>query len=205
MPSALATIISRLRTTLDDATSTIWSDAELTAHIQRALRDLSHFIPREQKTTKATTNGSRDMDISTLTERVRIVAVEFPVGNFPKTFTRFSLWLDTLTMLDAEGNGANCYIYWHAVHAINGTKTLPEDHDETLLFVSAALACDQQAAGVTDTLATGGPGTERDWSSLAAHFRARYNERINPRRGVRVTRMYTPVEPTATQDSDPGP
>jgi len=205
MPSALATFVARLQVVLDDAGAAIWTSAELEAHIQRALRDLSHHVPREQKTTKATVNGSRDLDISTLTERIRVVAVEFPIGAFPIITVRFSLWGDTLTMLDAVGDGANCYIYWHSHHVINGTKTLPEDHDETLLFAAAALACDQQVADTIDTLATGGPGTERDWASLAYHFRLRYQERVKPRRGVRVGRTYTPAEPLPSQDSDPGP
>jgi len=206
MPSALATIRARLQIVLDDAGAAFWTTGELDAHIQRALEDLSHHIPLEVKATVATVNGSRDVDISTLTKRVRVVAVEYPISQWPRVYARFSLWLDVLTIIDDPiPDGANCYVYYHALHTINATKTLPEDHEETLIFGAAARACDQQQADASNTLATGGPGVVRDWASLARHFRSQYEARLHPRRGLRQTRFYRPHEPTATQDSDPGP
>lgn len=206
MPTALATLVARLQTMLDDESAAVWTTAQLEDHIEAALRDISHWLPQQKKNTLATVSGSRDLDISTLTDRVRVRAVEYPVGNFPHTWVRFSLWADTLTILDDPvPDGSNCYVYWHALHVVNGTKTLPADHDETLLYGAAANACDAKAASTTDTLPTGGPGTERDFAALAAHFRYRYEERRDPRAGLRINRMYRPIEPTATQDTDPGP
>src|SRR3990172_10941021 len=96
MPTALATIRGRLQTVLDDAAAGVWTTAELDQHIQDALRDLSHRIPRERTTTIATTAGSRDVSLATLTERVRLVAVEWPTGSDPKNFVDFSEWPDLL-------------------------------------------------------------------------------------------------------------
>ena len=206
MPTALATIRGRLQTKLDDAAAGVWTTGELDQHIQDALRDLSHRIPRERTNTIATTNGSRDVALTTLTERVRIVAVEWPTGNDPKSFVDFSEWADVLRIASvAVPDGSNCNIYWQSLHSINGTKTLPEDYDEALTFAAAGLACDQQAADTTNTLPTGGPGSVADWRRLAAHFRARYEERVTPRRGIRHARLYAPAEPTPTQTTDPGP
>src|SRR3989304_2416889 len=107
MPTALATIRVRLQTVLDDAAAAVWTTAELDQHIQDALRDLSHRVPRERTTTIATTNGSRDVSLATLTERVRIVAVEYKTGADPKTFVDFSEWADVLRILgDAVPDGA---------------------------------------------------------------------------------------------------
>ena len=74
-----------------------------------------------------------------------------------------------------------------------------------LVFAAAARACDQQDADATNSLNTGGPAATRDWGSLANHFRSRYEERVRPRRGVRRKRLYSPAEPTPTQNTDPGP
>lgn len=206
MPTALAAIIARLQIVLDDAAAAFWTAAELTEHIQGGLRDLSHRIPRERTTTIATTNGSRDVALTTLTERVRIVAVEYKTGADPKTFVPFSVWEDTLRLLSAAvPDGSNCIIYWQSLHSINATKTLPDDYDETLTFAAAARACDQQDADSTNALNVGGPAATRDWGSLANHFRSRYEERVRPRRGIHRKRLYTPAEPTPTQSSDPGP
>ena len=206
MPTTLATIRGRLQTVLDDAAAAVWTTGELDQHIQDALRDLSHRIPRERTTTIATTSGSRDVSLATLTERVRIVAVEWPTGSDPKNFVDFSEWADVLR-IDSLGipDGTDCIIYWQSLHSINGTKTLPEDYDDALVHAAAARACDQQAADTTNVLTTGGPGSIADWRRLAAHFRARYEERVAPRRGIRHKRLYAPAEPTATQNTDPGP
>ncbi len=206
MPSALATIRGRLQIVLDDAGAAFWTTAELDAHITRTLEDLSHYLPQEKKATVATSSGSRDVDISALTKRVRIVAVEYPISQWPRAYVRFSVWLDVLTIInDPTPDGSNCYVYYHTLHTINGTDTLPEDHDETLIFGAAARACDQQQADATNTLATGGPASGRNWGSLARHFRTQYEARLHPRRGIRQTRFYSPDRPTASQDSDPGP
>ena len=206
MPTALATIIARLQIALDDSAATFWTTAELTEHIQRALRDISHHIPLDNKTTISTTPNNRDISLTTLTNRVGIVAVEYKTGAWPKTFQPFSVWSNTLTLTgDTVPDGSNAAIYWHSHHLINGDKTLPEDQDETLLFCAAAFACDQQAADATNQLTTGGPLTDRDWSSRAASFRARYEDRVKPRRGIRTHSMFAPQEPLPTQDTDPGP
>ena len=206
MPTALATIIARLQIALDDATATFWTTAELTEHIQRALRDISHHIPLEKKSALTTVASNRELSIATLTPRIGIVAVEYKTGAWPKTFQPFSVWGDTLTFTgDTVPDGANADIYWHGQHTINGTKTLSEDQDETLLFGAAAFACDQQVADATNQLTAGGPATPRDWRSLAASFRARYEDRLKPRRGIRTHSMFAPQEPLPTQDTDPGP
>src|SRR3990172_4843493 len=202
MPTALATIRGRLQTVLDDAAAAVWTTAELDQHIQDALRDLSHRIPRERTTTITTTADSRDVSLTTLTERVRIVAVEYKTGNDPKTFVDFSEWADVLRLLgDAVPDGANCIIYWQSLHSINGTKTLPEDYDDALVHAAAARACDQQAADTSNAVTTGGPAAVADWRTLAASFRDKYEERIRPRRGIRRKRFYAPAEPTTTQNT----
>ena len=207
MPTALTVIRGRLQTDLDDAAAGIWSTADLDQHIGDALRDLSHRIPRERTTTIATAAGSRDVSLATLTERVRLVAVEWPTGNDPKSFVDFSEWAGTLRIESAAvPNGSNCIIYWQSLHSIVlASETLPEDYDDALVYAAAARACDQQAADTTNTLPTGGPGSVADWRRLAAHFRARYEERVTPRRGIKTHRHYAPAEPAPSQTTDPGP
>lgn len=208
MPSALSVIRGRLQIVLDDAGTDFWTTAELDAHIQRALEDLSHHVPQEKLNLLSTGAGAdaNKVDISTLTERVRIVATEYPTAQVPRSFVRFSIWKDVLTILGESPTPIDdVNVYWHALHTINGTDTLPEDQEETLIFGAAARACDQQQADSTNVLATGGPATGRNWGSLARHFRTQYEARLHPRRGIKQTRFYRPDEPTATQDSDPGP
>ena len=83
----------------EDAANYRWTDDELDRHITHTVREFSEVIPYEQKVTKATTLGSRDVDISSLSDRIMVQAVEYPVDKFPKQLQRFILWGDTVTLL----------------------------------------------------------------------------------------------------------
>jgi len=77
----------------EDDTNYRWTDEELDRHITHAVKDFSEAIPYEQKVIKATTSGSREIDISALTDRIMIEAVEYPVAQFPRKYQRYSLWV----------------------------------------------------------------------------------------------------------------
>ena len=69
--SEMRTIIRRdLRD--EDETDYRWTDDELGRHIDRAVREFSEHLPDEKKTTIATTEGSREVDISALIDRVMV-------------------------------------------------------------------------------------------------------------------------------------
>ncbi len=86
----------------EDAGNYRWTDNEIDRHIAHAVKDFSGYLPWEQKTTIATTSGSREIDISAVTGRVMVEAAEYPVDNFPRRYQRFSLWGDTLSLLGDE-------------------------------------------------------------------------------------------------------
>ena len=95
----------------EDAENYRWTNDELDRHIAHAVKDFSEALSLEQKTTKATTSGSRELDISSLSGRVTVEAMEYPVDKFPKRYQRFALWGDTLTLLGSEiPAGSNAYI-----------------------------------------------------------------------------------------------
>ena len=86
----------------EDANNYRWTNDELDRHIAHAVKEFSEAVSYEQKATKATTSGSREIDISSITDRVMVEAVEYPVDRFPKKYQRFALWADTVTLLGDE-------------------------------------------------------------------------------------------------------
>ena len=60
----------------EDSQNYRWTDDELNRHIAHAVKDFSEAIPYEQRATKATTSGSREIDISTITNRIMVEAAE---------------------------------------------------------------------------------------------------------------------------------
>ena len=111
-----------------------WTDEELTRHINRAVREFSEEVPLPARATLPTTSDSREVDISGLTGRVMVEAVEFPLDSFPPDYQQFTVWGDTLTIISgSEPDGSNCYIYYGKLHTLdeNGS-TIPAKHEDII-------------------------------------------------------------------------
>lgn len=116
----------------EDANNYRWTNDELDRHIARAAGELSEHLPAEQKATKATTAGAREIDITSLADRVTVEAVEYPVGQFPPRYQRFALWGEIITLLgDEVPSGGNACIYYGKRHTLDaqGTTIPARCHD----------------------------------------------------------------------------
>ena len=135
----------------EDATDYRWTNDEIDRHIARAVAELSRSIPYEVKATIATTSGARNISITTLTSRISVDQVEFPVDNSPRSFQRFKVYGDTITLVgDATGDGTNAYIYWSQMHALGSTSTIPSYLEDLVALGAAAYALAAQAQYVAN-------------------------------------------------------
>ncbi len=211
--SDLATIRAAVRTDLhdEDPPNERWTDAELDRHIRRALLEYSLQSPLEAKSTLQTSAGSRDIDVSTLASRVRIVAAEFPTGEYPPSYVPFSLWGDTLTLhlTGAPSSAQDVDIYWHQVHTINGTVTFPSAHDDIIVTGGAAYAALEWASFSSNRLNVGGDDVWGRYMEFGNLRLAAFKEQLRQLPEVsraKTARLYTPVEARLTsQTTDPGP
>ncbi len=116
--TTIAELQTRMRRDLHDEGAARWTDTVLQRHLERAIREYSLAAPREVKTVLATAAGSRDLSIAGLTDMVSVAAVEWPVGQYPAEYVRFSIWQSTLSLLtDQLGDGSDVAVYWLALHA----------------------------------------------------------------------------------------
>ena len=211
--SNLATIRATVRIDLqdEDASNERWTDAALNRHIQRALLEYSQVSPLEQKSTLTTVLNSRDVDVSTLTPRVRIVAAEYPTGEYPPSYVPFSAWGDTLTLdlAGAPSGTPDVAVYWHKVHAINGSVTFPASHDDIIATGTAAYAALEWASFSSNRLNVGGDDVWGRYMEFANVRLTAFKEqlrRLPAAKQVRTARMYRPVDARFTsQATDPGP
>ncbi|MGB2799397.1 MAG: hypothetical protein WBC82_06100 [Dehalococcoidia bacterium] len=194
----------------EDSENYRWSDDELDRHIAHAVKDFSDATPYEQKATRPTTEGSREIDISSLSDRIMVEAVEYPVGNFPKSYQRFAIWQDTLTLLgDEVPDGSNCYIYYGNLHTLDAeTSTIPSRFEDLIAIGAAGYALVEWAAFAINQVNLGGTETPALFSTQGqqklSHFR-RELKRLGRRSRVRQTRLYAPATPIASMSTDPGP
>jgi len=179
----------------EDNSNYRWQDNEIDRAIGRAVAELSRYIPREMKVTIATIDGSREIDISTLTDRVSVDRIEFPVGESPRRFQRFVVYSDAITLVgDAEGDGGTCYIYWSKVHTLDGsTSTVPGHLEDVLALGAAAYAVLAQAQYRSDVAGIGGDRADNDYQSWGAAMLKEFKSqlrRFGKGRKLKISQFY---------------
>lgn len=160
MSHNLAELRSLLRTDLGEPTEGRWTDADLDRHIGHAIRDLNRVVPREMKATDFTIAdpASRAIDISSLTDLINVVAVEYPVGGYPRRLRHFECWGSTLTLLTdtMPVAGASVNVFYTVPHVVDADgSTLPSHLEEVALVGAAGYAALEYATYTTDRINVG--------------------------------------------------
>ncbi len=194
----------------EDDTNYRWTDEELDRHITHTVKDFSEAIPHEQKAVIATTSGSRELDISTLTDRIMIEAVEYPVDKFPKKYQRYSLWEDTLTLLgDDVPDGSNAHIYYGKLHTIDTEgSSIPTRHEDLVATGACGYAAVEWAAYAINRVNIGGLMTPKEfltWGREKLRYFKAELKRLGRRNRVRIRSLYKPYYPPVSKSTDFGP
>jgi len=194
----------------EDANNYRWTNDEMDRHIAHAVKDFSEYLPYEQKATKATTPGSRELDISNLSDRIMVAAVEYPVDNFPKRYQRFSLWGDTLAILGDEiPDGSNAYIYYGKLHTLDTEgSTIPVQHEDLIAAGASGYAAVEWAVYAINRVNVGGGITPREflaWGNERLGYFRQEIRRLGRRNRVRVRSLYKPYYSIVSQSTDYGP
>ena len=194
----------------EDAENYRWTNDELDRHIAHAVKDFSEAVPCEEKAVKATTSGSREIDISTLTDRILIEAVEYPVTQFPRRYQRYSLWADTLTLLgDEVPDGTNAHIYYGKLHTLDAeSSTIPTRYEDLVAIGASGYAAIEWAAYAINRVNVGGTITPQEfltWGKEKLKYFQAELKRLGRRNRVRVRALYKPYSPPVSKSVDYGP
>ena len=194
----------------EDATNYRWTDDELDRHITHAVKDFSEAIPYEQKVAIATTSGSKEIEISSLTDRIVIEAVEYPVAQFPRKYQRYSLWADTLTLLgDEVPDGSDAHIYYGKLHTLDATtSTIPTKHEDLVATGACGYAAVEWAAYAINRVNVGGLMTPKEfltWGKEKLRYFKAELKKLGRRNRVRVRSLYEPYYPPVSKSTDYGP
>ncbi len=194
----------------EDASNYRWTDDELNRHIAHAVKEFGEYVPYEQKATLATTSGSRQLDISTLTNRVMVEAVEYPVDKFPRKYQPFALWGDTLTILGDEiPDGSNAYIYYGKLHTLDAsTSTIPTKYEDLVAAGACGYAAIEWAVFATNRVNIGGTTTPQEflaWGNQKLTYFRQELKRLGRRNRIRARSLYKPYYPIVSKSTDYGP
>jgi hypothetical protein len=183
----------------EDSQNYRWTDNELNRHIERAVRELSLAYPLEAKTTLTTTAESRDLSISSLTDLVEIEAVEYPVGNYPPSYVRFSLWNYTLTLLIdwLPGDSEDVYVYYGKLHTLDANgSTIPAKLEDLIATGAAAYAAIEWASFATNRVNVGSADVWRHYLTWGQDRLAEFMKGLSKhskKNAVRAGKLYTAV------------
>jgi hypothetical protein len=194
----------------EDANNYRWTNDELDRHITHAVKDYSESIPNEQKATKATASGSREIDITTLSDRIMIEAVEYPIGNFPPRYQRFALWGNIITLLGNEiPDGSNAFIYYGNLHTLDvSTSTINTRHEDLIAAGACGYAAVEAAIYAVNRVNVGGTMAAAElleWGREKLDFFHRELKRLGRKHRVRVRSLYRPFAQPVSKSVDYGP
>jgi hypothetical protein len=172
-----------------------WTDAELTRHINRTVVELSEMIPLPAKATLPTVADSREVDISSLTDRVMVQAVEYPVGESPPVYQQFSVWGDTLSIVSgSEPDGTNCHVYYGVLHTLDADgSTVPAICEELVAAGACGYAAVEWAVYAVNRVNVGGADTAReflDWGNQKLKYFRHELTRLGRKNRIRVSSLY---------------
>ena len=122
MTTTLSGIRARVREDLQDSDDANyrWSNHEVDGAIDRVVREFSQAYPIQQQDEITTTEDDRELDISSLTDLLKVVSVEYPMDLSPPYMQRIETWADKLYMSD-EGDGTKkARVRWYKWHTLLG-------------------------------------------------------------------------------------
>jgi hypothetical protein len=191
----------------EDGSNYRWTDAVLVRHIHRVMAELSESLPVPAKATLPTIAGVRELDISDLSDRIMVAAVEYPVGETPPGYQQFSIWGDTLTIISgSRPDGNYCNIYYGVPHSIDmQNSTLPEKYLDLVVGGACAYAAIELALYTINRVNTGGsdaPGSLLEWGNQKLKIFRQELKRLGRRNRIRVSDFTAQFSSPASGDRD---
>ena len=181
--SALRAIIRQLlKDEFQAGTDLEWQDDELDLHIGEVVSEISDYKPYKVKETLTTTDGSRELDISSIEDLLSIEKLEYETGNYPRDYRNFN-WIDSETIeIDVAatpGDAEDVYVYCRKLHQLTETSsTLNPQLERVLVLGVCGLAAISKAKSHINKVNVGGGRTPADMQSWGVSKLALYRAEL---------------------------
>lgn len=177
------------------------SDADLQRHVLHAVREYELARPLEVVETPSITIGSRAISLAPYPNLMRVLAAEYPTGQWPPAYVQFQVYAGTLTLaLDdapdgSYGLGVNLYCY-ERHQVTSSTCTIDPQDDECIVAGAVHFAAQELAVRTSGVVNLAGPNVWERYRELALDKAAEFRGYLTLIR-ARVTpqRAYAPEEP----------
>lgn len=134
--------------------------SEVKRHIRQILSRISQDHPYKSKESLTTTENSRQLDISDITNRIRIIEIEYPADLTPRNLYNFD-WIDEDTIEVRTdrlfGDAETIYVYCEKAHTLEeDSSTLSYQLEELLIKGAAGSLAVAVGREMIDQVNTGG-------------------------------------------------
>lgn len=204
MANTINDYVAKVRIDLEDPNppAAIWSDADLQRHVTHAALEYELWKPREVlETSLSLVPGNRAVDTSSLVNLMRVLAVEYPTGQWPPAYVQFQQFGSTLTLfLDgapATTDPLALNLFCLERHTVTTTAcTIDPADDECIVAGAVHFAAQEYSFKTAGMVNVAGPNAWLRYRELALDKAAEFRGYLQIMRG-RVTpqRAYAPAEP----------
>jgi len=161
-----------------DAANYRWTDDEVDGAIERVVREFSLAYPLQQQGDIATEDGTAILDISSLTKRLKVYSVEFPIGQHPPYLQKFTQWMDELYMEDI-GDGNDARVRWGKQHTLDAeSSTIPEHLEEIIVLGATGYLATSASAYTVDRVTIAGRHATINFLKWGQERLARYEKKL---------------------------
>jgi len=163
-----------------DAANYRWTDDEVDGAIERVVREFSLAYPLQQQDDIATEDGTAILDISSLTKLLKVYSVEFPIGQHPPYYQKFTYWMAALYMEDV-GNGDDARVRWGMQHTLDGdpaASTIPEEHEELIVLGATGYLATSASVYTVDRATIAGRHATINFLRWGKERLARYEKKL---------------------------
>lgn len=153
----LTALRDRVEIHLQDGTNAKWATDDIDEAIEKALEEYNRYDPRLAEATLTLSAAGREVDMSSLTDPLRIHKVWWPYDSttpgYPPNWVQFDVWPDDILYIDERtepANGDKVRVWYTTPCLLNGLNsatgtTIPAD-DLTYLINGAAWYAGRQRA-----------------------------------------------------------
>lgn len=132
-----------------------FDDPSLDQHIREAAREFSLYVPVEASADVVIAGGTRTIALSGLSRPIRVLTVETPPGNWPRTLVDFEVYGNTVTLDVLPSSNQSATVHYTQAHLIDSSgSTVEPEHEGVIVQGAAALALLSRATGAAQTLET---------------------------------------------------
>lgn len=187
-----ATVRQFLKDEFKSGIDLVWEDDELDLHIDDCLAEISEVSPYVVKETLTTTEGSRELDISSIEDLLEIDKLEYTTGNYPRSYRNHErIDADTIEIDTTltPGDSEDVYLYCNKLHQLDeSSSTLTPQIERLVVLGVTAKAAIAKAQSHITKVNVGGTRTPVDMQAWGINQLALYRAGL---RKITKPKTYT--------------